>query len=259
MLKDKELGALDAGKIKEYIAEDVPVNVYGTVTSTNDLCKAQAQEGAPEYSVYVARAQTAGKGRFGRRFYSPSDTGAYMSLLLCPGGFDERVKSLTALTAVAVAEALEELYGADSKIKWVNDIYIGGRKCAGILTESALNAERLNVVVGIGVNITLPEGGFPREISGIAGAVSSIPRDINELVGVIIKKVLDEYRRFDADSLVARYRKRCLTVGREVLVVRTDGECPAFCVGVNNDFSLEVRYPDGSTENIFTGEVSVRI
>lgn len=248
---------LTAEEIKKYC--DACVKVFDSVTSTNDICKNAGINGESEYTVFLARSQTAGKGRLGRSFYSPHGSGIYMSILLCPSYDDERLRYLTAMAAVAVAEAIDEVTKAQSQIKWVNDVYIEDRKCVGILTESVSGGGRLNVAIGVGINVTEPKNGFPQEISDRAGAVAGDVSAINELAGKAINNILREYREFDKGSLLRRYRERCITVGHEVTVVSGSAETPAYCLRVNDDFGLDVEYKDGTVASIFTGEVSVRI
>lgn len=248
---------LSVGEIKKYC--DTEVVVFDSLPSTNDVCKEAGVNGAKEFTAFIARSQTAGKGRLGRNFYSPHGSGIYLSLLVCPGYSDERIGYLTAMTAVAVAEALDELYGVDARIKWVNDIYVKDRKCVGILTESVSGGGRLNVAIGVGINVKEPEGGFPAWIADRAGAVTKGESDINALAGKVINNILREYREAKKYSVLERYRKRCITIGRSVTVVSESGERPAYCIRVNDGFGLDVKYDDGREASIFTGEVSVRI
>lgn len=154
--------------------EILKVEVYDEVVSTNTLLKARAASGAPAGSVIIANKQTGGKGRLGRSFYSPEDTGLYISALLRPVDMDPaKALSITTIAAVAACEAIEEI-DAKPQIKWVNDIILRNRKVAGILTESSIDVARGRIdyaVLGIGFNVYPPKGGFPEEIKNIAGAI----------------------------------------------------------------------------------------
>ena len=150
------------------------LHVHDTVTSTNTLLRELAQQDAPEGTVVLANAQTAGRGRCGRVFYSPCRSGIYMSLLLRPKLPVEETLFITAAAAVSAADAINAAAGVRTRIKWVNDIYLQERKVCGILTEGALDLENgmlRYAVLGIGINIAPPEDGFPPELSGIAGSL----------------------------------------------------------------------------------------
>lgn len=137
--------------------------------STNALVRERAAAGAPEGLVILANQQTRGRGRLGREFYSPPDTGLYMSLLLRPQEMEAaQAVQITTMAAVAAGQAIETLTGKTAQIKWVNDILLGGRKVCGILTEGSFNLETgkpEEVVVGIGFNVYPPcrwiPGGYP--------------------------------------------------------------------------------------------------
>ena len=161
--------------------QELELQVYKTITSTNTVLKALAAEGAPAGLALIAGEQTAGRGRMGRSFYSPADSGLYLSLLLRPNVSAVEATRLTACAAVAVAETIEELSGRPAQIKWVNDIFVDGRKVCGILTEASVDCENgmmHYVIIGLGVNTRVPAGDFPEELKGIAGAAfdaNSIP------------------------------------------------------------------------------------
>ena len=127
--------------IQKYLKEncrDLQLHVFPVVDSTNILLRRKAKEGVPEGCVVIAGEQTKGKGRLGRSFYSPSDTGVYLSLLLRPENIlPEQAVHITTIAAVAACEAIERVSGRKAGIKWVNDIYMDGKKVSGILTEAS--------------------------------------------------------------------------------------------------------------------------
>ena len=136
------------------------IQVLPEVSSTNTMLREKANEEIPEGYVIIANGQTEGRGRRGRSFYSPVDTGIYLSILLRPKEIaTNELTNLTSMAAVAACETIEEVSGQTPGIKWVNDIYIGGRKVSGILTEASISMENVSVeyvVVGIGFNVYLP-------------------------------------------------------------------------------------------------------
>lgn len=234
------------------------------VTSTNVLVKERAMAGEPEGLLLLAAEQTAGHGRFDRRFYSPAGTGAYVSLLLRPAFSPELALRITAAAAVAAAEAIEELTGKRAGIKWVNDVLIGGRKVCGILTEAAFDSTgtRLDyAVLGIGLNVAVPEGGFPPEIAGIAGAVFDRPEtgDRERLVAQVLSRFWAYYTALPTDTFMARYSQKSVMPGRRITVRLPDGDRPARALAVEPDGGLRVRYASGEETVLHSGEVSTTL
>lgn len=252
--------------IRRYLrSRELEVRVYETIPSTNTALKTMATEGARAGLALIAGAQTAGRGRMGRSFYSPADSGLYMSLLLRPEGRAADAMRLTACAAVAAAETIEELSGRTAQIKWVNDIYMDDRKVCGILTEASADAQSgamRYVVVGLGVNTRVPKGDFPEELRSIAGAAFGT-RSVPDLRCRLAAGILDRLWRYAADpadaSILAGYRRRSFLPGREIWILPPDGERQrALALAVNDDYSLRVQLPDGSKRDLSTGEVSVR-
>jgi len=240
------------------------VEVCPCVSSTNTLLKAEAENGAPEGRVIVAGEQTAGRGRLGRSFFSPPGTGLYLSLLLRPKESAEAALRITTAAAVAVCEAIEALSGREAKIKWVNDVYLDGKKVCGILTEASLDLESGGLhyaILGIGVNALTPEGGFPEDLREIAGAVfeaGGAPELRCRLAAEILDRFLACYRAEHPAALFERYRARCFVLGRRVTVLSGGiaiGEGEA--VGLEQDYRLRLRYDDGTEGLLQSGEVSV--
>lgn len=237
-----------------------------TVDSTNSEAKRRAMEGAPEGLVVIAREQTGGRGRRGRSFVSPAGKGLYLSALLRPDCPLEQVSALTAWTAVAVCDAVEELCGIRPGIKWPNDVILDGRKLCGILTELELEAETAAlryVVVGLGLNVSQTEADFGPEVApvavSLAQALGRAPRRA-EAAGAVIaaldRMAADFPRRWG--EWLERYRADCLTLGRPVRLLRAGGEEAAVAEAVDESFALVVRRPDGRRETVSSGEVSVR-
>ena len=241
------------------------VEVFPRVDSTNALVREKAAAGAPAGYAAVAAAQTAGRGRLGRRFYSPAGTGVYLSLLLRPENCAaNRAVRITTMAAVAMCEAIESVSDEKAEIKWVNDIFIAGRKVCGILTEAAFDLESgllEYAVLGVGVNVCAPDGGFPEELRHIAGAVFRSPqRDIkNRLTGAFLNRFMAIYAHPEDTGYGAAYRRRSLAVGKRVTVVSPDRSRSALVLGVDEECRLLVRYGDGSEEALSTGEISIRL
>lgn len=232
------------------------VTVLESVDSTNTYAKKLAAEGAPHGTVVLAKAQTAGRGRLGRSFYSPADEGLYLSLILRPTAPPEQFLHLTAMAAVASCEAVEEVCSLKPNIKWPNDLVVGTKKLAGILCERT-DA----VIVGIGINLAQTK--FPPELQEIATSVlltaGSVPNRV-QLAAALIRA----FSRMDAAlfsekaAWMQKFSENCVTLGKSVQLLRGDTVRDGFAESVTEDGALIVRFADGSRETIASGEVSVR-
>ena len=246
-------------------AAGVSLQVFDSVTSTNDLLREAAERNAPEFTVFAAKQQTAGKGRQGRQFYSPPQTGLYLSILFRPQIAPADTLALTPMAAVAAADAVERCTGKQVQIKWVNDLLLGGRKICGILAESQFSdAETLDyVIVGIGINLLEPPQGFPPEIRDIAGAV--YPAEANaetaftDCAAALISALMREYRGLPQKHYLAGYRSRLCMLGKTVTVCENGTERQAAAIAVDDDLRLLVRYPDGTEQWRSTGEIRIRL
>lgn len=244
------------------LAERIGVQVLPVCQSTNLLLKQQAA-GLPEWHTLIAGYQTGGRGRSGRSFFSPEGSGLYMSVLLRPRLPAEDAVLITAAAAVAVCRAAEQL-GADSaRIKWVNDVFLRGRKVCGILTEACSGQEPGalgHVVLGIGVNVTEPDGGFPPDIADTAGAMFPAHQSAlrARLAAAILRQLYSLYAQLPRRDFVTEYQARSLVVGREVDVLQNGAVRRALALAVDDRCRLVVRYPDGEQRALFSGEVSIR-
>ena len=241
------------------------VEVFGEVTSTNTLMKERVSSGtAQPGTVIIADHQTLGRGRSGKHFHSPSGTGLYMSILLDAVSLDTSlISSVTTMSAVAAAEAAETVSGREARIKWVNDIYMDGKKVCGILAEAACSPGSPapdRVVLGAGFNVCPPDGGFPEELKDIAGSILPGPKD-----GVRNLLAADFLQRFYSiftgrrSGYETEYRRRSLLTGREILVLSEDGSRRAFVLGLDEGLRLIVRYEDGEEARLNAGEVSLKL
>ena len=226
----------------------ISVKAAGEVASTNLLLKARAREGAAPPFLLTADSQTAGRGRLGRQFVSPPGTGLYMSLFFSLPPWDPGLTAI--LAAVAACRAIEELTDARPKIKWVNDLFFRGKKICGIL------AERIDegIILGVGVNLRTPPGGFPPE----AGPAGALDRDVDRgtLAGTIARHVLEGAGGpWDAAVLEA-YRARMPLVGKDIRYVQCGQEKNARVTGVSADGGLMILGPEGSGV-LRAGEVSL--
>ncbi len=258
---------LSAQGIQKYLnteIKDMKISVLPTVSSTNSFVREQANNGAAPNSLVVANEQTAGRGRVGRSFYSPKDTGVYMSLLLRPKQYSaEQAVSITTMAAVAVCEAIEAVSGEKAEIKWVNDIFVRGKKVCGILTEGSFGLESGMLeyaVLGIGINLYQPESGFSEELQPIAGAIFTARRNDakNRLVSEFLNRFYGYYAESYQSSYVEQYRKRCFVIGRQVTLISANESKEAVVLGIDDRCRLLVKYLDGTEDCCSSGEISIR-
>lgn len=251
--------------LRKYLGDDADrfhLQVVSTITSTNTVLKSRAAE-SPEFSAIVAGCQTAGRGRIGRSFFSPADSGVYLSILLRPDLQARDAVRITTAAAVAACRAIEECTEEVPSIKWVNDVFVRGRKVCGILTEGSVNLETGGLdwaVCGIGLNVYEPEGGFPEELSSIAGAICRERSDDcrSKLAAAFLKAFAELYDNLDKPSFASEYRARCFLLGKPIRVLKPTGAVDAVALDVDSECGLLVRYDDGTTEVLQSGEVSVR-
>lgn len=267
--KNGAFDVLSSDVIKENfsfeIKNKITVEIIEQTDSTNTLMRKRACCGYGEGNLIVASKQTGGKGRMGRQFFSPADTGVYMSLFLKPKISPEKAVFITTAAAVAVCRALEKLGVPEPQIKWVNDIFVNGKKVCGILTESQFNAQSGKfdyAVLGVGVNMYEPDGGFPDDIKGIAGAVFSQRRQNlrNEFVAYFINEFFTLYNDVSCNAHIEEYIKRNFVVGKTVTINRGGEKRTAVVLGIEkDDCSLSVKYTDGSVQKLNSGEISLII
>ena len=227
------------------------------VTSTNTLLKEMAHSGAKSGTVIIANKQTAGKGRMGRCFYSPENTGIYLSVLLREPSLSEPTL-LTTAAAVAVMKAISRTTKKEPQVKWVNDILLDNKKVCGILTEGEFCESRLMfAIVGIGINVSTQN--FPDDIKSRAGSIAADTSLKDELTQNLLFYLSQEFENADNREFLDYYRKRCVTVGKSIKII-SPGKEPkeAFAEGIDDCAALIVRYADGTTENISSGEASIR-
>ena len=240
------------------------LEVLDEVESTNTLAKQLAAQGAPSGSLVVANSQTAGRGRRGRSFASPAGTGLYMSLIIRTELSMECAATLTSAAAVAVCRVFDRLCGKNMQIKWVNDIFMDGKKCCGILSEAEANFETGGVsyaVVGIGLNIHEPQGGFADEIKDIAGAIFKeeefVPRSL--IAAEIANELFAFAQKLPETSFMDEYRKRSCVLGKKINIIQNGTVRRAKALAITDNGHLTVSLEDGSQEELSFGEISIRV
>lgn len=246
-----------------YLKSKVELITLGEVGSTNTFLRELALQGAPHGTVVLADRQSAGRGRRGRSFLSPAG-GIYLSILLRPQLSADRGVRLTIAACVGVCRALRAVCGLEGDIKWVNDIFLGGKKVCGILTEGAAGLESgllEHAVVGVGLNYLAPEEGFPPGLADIAGSLygpgERPPLLRGAMAAALIDWLMEALAQPEDEAILAEYRARSLVPGKRVLVLRGDNPREALAEAILEDGSLRVRYGDGAAEDLCSGEVSI--
>ena len=235
---------------------EIEVVYYSKTDSTNNRAKQILAEGKGGTFLVVANEQTAGRGRQGKSFYSPENTGIYMSLVIHPNTNMQNAVTATTAAAVAVCRAIEAMTDIKPEIKWVNDVYVNGEKICGILTEAVFDFETetvSGVVIGIGVNVTTSE--FPKGVEN-AGALNA---NINR--AKFVAKIADELFEIamnDYGTFIDYYRSHSMIIGKKIKFIQNDVETFATALEIDDTGGLVVKTDDGKTQTLRTGEVTVR-
>lgn len=250
---------LNEYEIKKYLSGSLgqELVIYKTIDSTNNAAKLLAKNGAPHGAAVLSRQQTAGKGRMGRSFFSPPGAGIYLSVILRPTTSPQQTLLSTAAAAVAVCRAVKLTCGIEAKIKWVNDIYVNGKKLCGILAESALGAHGMEyVVLGIGVNVkqtAFPESLSNKAISLEEAGVSQV--NLNRLAAEILNALSSFW---DGEAFLPEYREHSCVLGREVQVIQGNDVFDAKAVSFDDQAHLWVVTKDGKEVLLCSGEITLR-
>ncbi|SCW28764.1 BirA family transcriptional regulator, biotin operon repressor / biotin-[acetyl-CoA-carboxylase] ligase [Ruminococcaceae bacterium YRB3002] len=262
---------LYAGEIYAYLNKERCSNIIclPSVDSTNNILKSMLPDQPPAGTCIIANEQTGGRGRMGRSFISPPNTGIYLSMLLRPQSAVADISEITCWTAVAVHRAILSVFDIRTDIKWVNDLFLNGRKITGILTEMSVEGEIgmiSNIIVGIGVNVRQRPEDFPPELRETASSLGIYSGNYELSRAALAAAMIRELDRMndswpsDKSSYFNTYRDNCVTVGKNVDVTNyaTGAVRHGYAVDVNEDFSLKVRFENGDTEDVRSGEVSVK-
>ncbi len=250
---------LSASGIRAHLtSKNVDISVFDEIDSTSSEAKRRTADGFCSYAIIAANGQTAGRGRQGKSFYSPKSRGLYFSIILNPEISLSDATGVTAATAVAVCEVLEEATKKDPKIKWVNDIFIDGKKVCGILTEAVTDFDPMQVkavIIGIGINLTTED--FPDEIKEIATSVG-MPLDRCKIIAEIFEKVKSLCDRLPDRSFMSKYREKSLVIERKISFERNGEKRTALVTDILDDGRLEITI-GGKKEYLHSGEISIRL
>ncbi len=236
---------------------------FKTVDSTGNIARKTAKAGADEGTTIIAEAQTAGRGRLGRTFLSAKG-GIYMSIVLRPKISPKDTLFITVAAAVAAARAIESVCDKKCEIKWVNDIYIQGKKVCGILTEGEFDAAgNLDfAILGVGINLFEPKDGFSADIP-LAGSVFDKKSKIlsknkikRQTINLFVKEFFAFYENILQKEFMTEYQTRSFLTGKKITYTKNEKTYTAEVVGIDNDANLLVK-SDNKTEKLSHGEIQI--
>ena len=251
---------ISAAEILRHTSFIKPV-VFDALESTNDTARLLAQQNAAQGTTVIANSQTKGKGRMGREFFSP-EGGIYMSIVLKPQTNIENILFLTVAAAVAAAESIENASGKKSEIKWVNDVYIEGKKVCGILTEGAICAETAQLeyaVLGVGINTVFCASAFPKQLQTKAGGVFSSRATSGQkacLIADFCNRFFEMYQNLDSRDFVSKYQSRSFLDGKTVEYYKNGEKQTAQVLKIDSEARLVVKNGQ-STEILSSGDVQL--
>ncbi len=235
---------------------------FNTLDSTSTYIK-KMWKALPDGHTVISREQGSGRGRQGKTFYSPKDDGLYFSFLLK----DEKYLNdplFTVKMSYILCKAIDALTETeDVTIKWVNDIYIGSKKLAGILCEALHDGTHNGIIVGIGINFVLNKAEVPSELRGKIGSLRDIAKKAyskERLTALILNGVEEAFSdKISTPEFLALYRKRSAVLGKEIKVLKNNEFIKAAALDISEDGGLLVRYSDGVTEKLTAGEITTAL
>lgn len=243
-----------------------PLRYLAETDSTNRVALEQGQQGgAAAGLVIVAGQQSAGRGRLGKKWLSSPDHGLYFSMVVRPRLSWSELSKITLASGLAVAEALQPHCRDEVMLKWPNDMVIGGRKCGGILVEADLSrAESPLVVIGIGLNLQRPAGGYPPEIAARAGALAD-QRGEDIDAGSLLEKLVSHLDRVVAEleqqgwpAIRERWQQRDITLGQKLTWVTAGGELiTGISQGIDTEGLLFILDDHGTLHEVLSGDVQL--
>lgn len=247
---------ISPSSIGAYLKKDIDILYYPSIDSTNNHCKRLLADGKQGEFLVAADRQTAGRGRQGKSFYSPALTGVYFSLVLRPETTLQNAVTATTAAAVAVCRAIEKLTDKRPKIKWVNDVFLEGKKICGILTEAVTDFESGtvdSVIVGIGINISTID--FPENVEQAGSLNTAVSR--SALIGEVCRELMN-IAAGDYRSFIDYYRSHSLVIGKKIKFIQKGKVTDATALAIDETGGLEVETESGEHLTLRSGEISIR-
>ena len=232
------------------------VFLFSSIDSTNSEAKRHAMRGGASPALFLAEEQTAGRGRMGRSFFSPKSTGIYLSILFPTDDALSDPVTATTASAVAARRAILQITGLELGIKWVNDLYLKGKKVCGILAESFFVGQERFLIVGVGVNLSTTE--FPEELLGKAGSLFSEETNLRDTLAVELAKQLLSLLCNPRDFM-DEYRAASIVLGKEITYLQNQMDYCGVAESIDDLGRLTVRHKDGTSALLASGEISLRI
>ena len=237
--------------LKQLCTDNIPIYVFDELDSTNRFAKSLTDD----IALVVANSQSSGRGRLNRSFYSPKDSGIYMSLKMPVDDLYNNIPFVTTICAVAVHQAIKALFNIDCGIKWVNDIYIGNKKVSGILCEVC---DCTHTVIGIGINFY--PSSLPEDITHIATHLTTYPSSVTrcDLIGAICNNIYTLIKKLPNTDFMDYYKSHSCVIGKNVLCIQGDNSFSAVATDIDSFGGLIVKTPDGF-KTLSTGEITLRV
>ena len=254
--------------IQQHHPIDWVIQTMESTTSTNDLAKLYANQNSTTPAIFISEEQTAGRGRLGRKFVSPSKTGLYISLCLFPTIALEDLSLITCATAVACVETIEQLTGKSLNIKWVNDLFYQDKKVGGILTEVISDFESQQVqalIVGMGINLIENPQSFPEELHSIVGSIFSSKTEYdnssfnrNHFIAQFLEKWTFYYQNLSKRDFIESYKEHSNVIGKFVNIFEGNQTYSAYAKDIDENGHLIIEKQDNTLHSLSYGEVSIR-
>lgn len=263
-----ETDVLSAGGIRKHLVPElaaIDIRLFDSVGSTNELLRKHANADASSWTAFLAHEQTAGRAKSGRTFFSPRGTGVYLSLLIRPEKCSlSRMTRFSVEAALAACGAIEEVSGEKAEIKWVNDIFAHGKKVCGILTEGKVSIEEGGldyVIIGVGINVYEPDGGFPPNMKSTVSFLfrRTRPGAKNRLAASFLNQFFLYESMQGANKIMREYRLRNFLIGREVTLINERSSQRIRVLDVDDHCALRIKKSDGSEHRLRSESFKIRL
>ena len=254
------MNILNEQDIKKFLQkkyQNFDFQVFDTIDSTNIYAK-KIVKNLTKNTIIVSNSQTNGQGKFGKSFFSPANTGIYMTIVLKDNIETTKVFSITFICALAVCKAIEKLTDIKPKIKWINDIFVNNKKCCGILTECETNFKiniSTDIIAGIGININTVK--FPEELKDIAVSLQKKDIDRNKMTAEIINNFFKFYSTFTTEQIIEKYKKYCFVLDKDICYTKENVKYIAKAIDINEFGNLIIKDINGNLQTLEYEEIKI--
>lgn len=257
-LYTKKMNILNEQNIRKFLQkkyQNFNFQIFDTIDSTNIYAKKIVKK-LTKNTIIISNSQTNGQGKFGKSFFSPANTGIYMTIVLKDNIDTTKVFSITFLCALAVCKAIEKLTDIKPKIKWINDIFVNNKKCCGILTECETNFKTNisnNIIAGIGININTVK--FPKDLKDIAVSLQQNNINKNQMIAEIINNFFKFYTNLNIKQVIEKYKKYCFVLGKDICYTKENIKHIAKALDINDSGNLIVKDINGNLQTLEYEEI----